>query len=238
MTTKSSLTTGTSTRRDAEWLLGELQQLELANKCGRTPQMKILSAVSLISKWKKGVERCACDAEWTFMPPQLRNPSSVTNCPGEYGKSATIDPCDRTVKLRRALKEWADIAFSTSDLRIAAAHQLDVPGVVQFMIDTNMDVEVVAVGLLAATAVAMGKVDPTLAVRAHVPSTYKVSASVVKDFIKSLALLIELPMEEEEEPAAVEEAAEEEGGEEGRRSFLGRRAVVNTALGQRMCRLA
>jgi len=214
VTTMSSLTTGTSTRRDAERLLGELQQLELANKCGRTPQMKILSAVSLISKWKKGAERCACDAEWTYMPPELRNPSSVTNCPGEYGKSATVDPCDRTVKLRRALKEWADIAFSTSDLRVAAAHQLDLPRVVQFMIDANMDVEVVAVGLLAATAVAMGKADPTLAVRAHVPSTYKVSASVVEDFIKNLTGIIELPMEEDEGEEEEEEAAAEEKAKE------------------------
>jgi len=211
VTTMSSLTTGTSTRRDAERLLGELQQLELANKCGRTPQMKILSAVSLISKWKPGAERCPCDAEWTYMPPELRTPASVLNCPGEYGKSAMVDPCDRTVKLRRALKEWADIAFATSDLRIAAAHQLDAPQVVQFMIDANMDVEVVAVGLLAATAVAMGKSDPTLAVRAHVPSTHQVSASVVEDFIKNLTGVVELPVEEEEEgeeePAAAEEPA-------------------------------
>ena len=219
VTTMSSLTTGTSTRRDAERLLGELQQLELANKCGRTPQMKILSAVSLIAKWKQGAERCPCDAEWSYTPPELRNPSSITNYPGEYGKSATVDPCDRTIKLRRALKEWADIAFATSDLRIAAAHQLDAPQVVQFMIDANTDVEVVAVGLLAATAVAMGKDDPTLAVRAHVPSTYKVSASVVEDFIKNLTSIIELPVDEVEgedaggEPAvepAVEKAKEDD----------------------------
>lgn len=207
VTTMSSLTTGASTRRDAERLLGELQQLELANKCGRTPQMKILSAVSLISKWKPGAERCPCDAEWTYMPTELRNPASVRECPGEYGKSATVDPCDRTVKLRRALKEWANIAFATSDLRIAAAHQLDAPHVVQFMSDANMDVEVIAVGLLAATAIAMGKTDPTLAVRAHVPSTHQVSASVVEDFIRNLVGIVELPEEEEEgEDEGVEEA--------------------------------
>ena len=141
----------------ASWdrLLGELQQLELANKCGRTPQMKILSAVGLIAKWKPGAERCSCEAEWSYTPPTLRNPSSVMNYPGEYGKPAQIDPGDRTIKLRRQLQEFADITFSTSDLRIKAAHQLDVPHVVQFMIDANLHVEVTAVGLLAATSRAM-----------------------------------------------------------------------------------
>jgi len=200
VTTMATLTTGVATRRDAERLLGELQQLELANKCGRTPQMKILSAVSLISKWKPGAERCSCDAEWSYTPPTLRNPASVMNYPGEYGKPAVVDPGDRTLKLRRKLQDFADITFSTSDLRIAAAHQLDVPHVVQFMIDANLHVEVVAVGLLAATAVAMGKNDPTLAVRAHVPSTHQVSASVVEDFIKNLTGVVELPAADDDEP--------------------------------------
>jgi len=201
VTTMASLTTGVATRRDAERLLGELQQLELANKCGRTPQMKILSAVSLIAKWKPGAERCSCDAEWSYMPPELRNPSSVTNYPGEYGKPAVVDPGDRTVKLRRQLQDFADITFSTSDLRIKAAHQLDVQQVVQFMIDANLHVDVTAVGLLAATARAMGtEYDPTLPVLAHVPRTYQVSASVVEEYIAALAKVVELPADDDDEP--------------------------------------
>lgn len=201
VTTMASLTTGASTRRDAERLLSELQQLELANKCGRTPQMKILSAVGLIAKWKPGAERCPCDDEWTYQPPTLRHPASVVNYPGEYGKQATADPADRTIKLRRQLQDAADLTCASSDLRIKAAHQLDVPRVVQFMIDANMHVDITAVGLLAATARAMQlPYDPTLSVRAHVPSTYKVSAQVVDEYIATLAKVVELPEDEEDDP--------------------------------------
>ena len=173
--------------------------MELASKSGRTPQMKILSAVGLISKWKQGAERCACEDEWTYMPPTLRNPASVQNCPGEYGKPATVDPGDRTVKLRRKLQDFADITFSTSDLRVAAAHQLDVPHVVQLMIDASLHVDVTAVGLLAATARALKKVyDPTLAVLSYVPSTYQVSASTVENYVRELAAVVELPAKEDD----------------------------------------
>ena len=205
VTTMASLTTGVATRLDAERLLGELQQLELANKCGRTPQMKILSAVSLISKWKPGAERCSCEAEWSYTPPTLRNPSSVMNYPGEYGKPAQIDPGDRTIKLRRQLQEFADITFASSDLRIKAAHQLDVPHVVQFMIDANLHVEVTALGLLAATSRAMGQESELQTkVLAHVPSTYQVSAEVVVRYIAELAKLVEFPAADEDEAPPAE----------------------------------
>ena len=89
---------------------------------------------------------------------------------------------------------------STSDLRIKAAHQLDVPHVVQFMIDANLHVEVTAVGLLAATSRAMGQESELLInVLAHVPSTYQVSAVVVMDYIAELAKLVEFPAADEDE---------------------------------------
>lgn len=199
VTTMASLTQGTGTRHDAERHLKELQQMELASKSGRTPQMKILSAVGLISKWKHGAEQCACDDEWTYMPPTLRNPASVQNCPGEYGKPPQVDPGDRTVKLRRKLQDFADITFSTSDLRVAAAHQLDVSHIVQLMIDASLHVDVTAVGLLAATARALKKAyDPTLAVLSYVPSTYQVSASTVENYIRELAAVVELPAKEDD----------------------------------------
>ena len=209
VTTMTSLTGGVGTRRDAERHLEQLKQLEQASKCGRTPQMKILSAVGLISKWKRGAEQCPCDAEWTYQPPSLRNPASVHNYPGEYGKPAQVDPGDCTIKLRKKLQDFANITFATSDLRIAAAHQLDLPRVVQFMAESNMDVDAIAMGLLAATAITMGKPDPTLGVREHAPTTYQVSASVLEDYIKRLQDLVELPL-----PPQADEISENEEDQE------------------------
>ena len=199
VTTIAEITSGASTKQDAKKLLEEIHQLQERGG-GAVPRMQVLSAVSLISKWQNGVELCECDAEWGRMPPALLLPPSVVNCPDEYGKSTTADPADKAlIKMRTCLVAAAECSFTRGDLKVAIMHQLGVSTVMVFLSESGLPLEVIGVAVVAATAKAMGKENPTLDVRKHTFRINKVAASTVDAFIDKLVPLIALPVAVEEE---------------------------------------
>lgn len=199
VTTIAEITLGASTKQDAKKLLEEIHQLQERGG-GAVPRMQVLSAVSLISKWQGGVELCECDDEWGPMPPALLLPPSMVNCPDEYGKSTTADPADKVlIKMRRCFVSAAECSFTRGDLRVAIMHQLGVSVVVMFLCESGLPHEVIGVAVVAATAKAMGKEDPTLDVRKHTFRINKVSASTVDAFVDKLVPLIALPVAVEED---------------------------------------
>lgn len=160
-----------------------------------TPRMQVLSTVSMIAEWEYNQECIPC-AEWCEQPAlsaSLRLSRSITECPAEFGKSATADPGDNTLKLRNALFAAAKCSTTRSDVRLAAFDQLALPPVVQFAAASGLPVELVAVCLLTATALRMQQPNPAQSLTNSLRKTNQISATTIEQFIEGLAPLLTVP---------------------------------------------
>ena len=156
------------------------------------PRMQMLSTVGLISEWAPNEEFQPKCTGGESVPP-LRLPPAVAACP-EYGRVASNDPGDNTLKLREAL--WGAGLQPTvrTSVRMAAMDQLAVPEVVAFAAESNLHVELIAIGILAATATRMGLDNPVASLGRNLATRYQIAVSTLAEFTEKLAPLLKVTM--------------------------------------------
>ena len=152
----------------------------------------MLSTVGLISDWEMNEEYEAKCINVEPLP-SLRLPPSVASCP-EYGRVASNDPGDVTIKLRDALWGAARSGTVRTDVRLAAMEQLAVTEVVTFAAESNLPVGLIAVGILAATAARMGLNNPVATLGSNLATRYQIAVSTLSAFTEKLAPLLKLTM--------------------------------------------
>ena len=181
------------TRQDVLRMMKDFKEFTVRFNRGM-PRMQVLSAVSMIAEWEHDEEYFVCaSCDPQYLSPSLRQSRSVTECPAEFGKSATVDPGDNTLKLRNALFAAAKCSTTRSDVRLAAFDQLALPSVMQFVEASGLPVELVAVCLLTATAFRMKQPNPAQSLTSSLRKTNQISASTTEQFITELGPLLEVP---------------------------------------------
>lgn len=207
MTTIASLAPE-RTRQDVLRMMKDFKEFTVRFNRGM-PRMQVLSTVSMISEWEDGEEYCTgCAAHRgeRFLSASLCLSRSVTDSPAEFGKSATADPGDCTLKLRNALFAAAKCSTTRTDVRLAAFDQLVHPTVLQFVEASGLPVELLAVCLLTATALRMGQPNPAQSLTSSLRKTNQISASTTEQFINELAPLLEVPTLPSQAPQPQKEA--------------------------------
>lgn len=187
------ITQGNNTRKDIERALTQLSQLQEDQNVAHLHRTELLSAVHFISKWKPDEELFACaQSNFTTTHPHWLT-DARRSCSGEFGKSVATDPGDTTEKLRTSLKAVVKMIPMDTATKEAVAYQLQVPPVVQRANLEGLPRDVVAVSIVAATALKTTKSDPTHDLRRHLFRPLHISSSTIDDFISRLGELIELP---------------------------------------------
>jgi len=187
------ITQGNNNYQDIERALAQLYQVQENQNVGQMPRTELLSAVHFISKWKPGDELFACAlGDFSTAHPNWLT-DARRNCSGEFGKSASSDPGDTTEKLRTSLKAVVKMTPMDTETRDAVAYQLQVPPVLQSASLEGLPRDVVAVSIVAATALKMKKADPTSDLRRHLFRPLHIASTTIDDFILRLEALVELP---------------------------------------------
>ena len=94
---------GEMTKQHVEQQMKEFTTFQVRFSSHGMPRMQMLSTVGLISEWAPNEEFKPKCTGGDSVPP-LRLPPSVAACP-EYGRVASSDPGDNTLKLREARTE-------------------------------------------------------------------------------------------------------------------------------------
>ncbi len=200
------ITQGNNNYHDLDRALTQLYQLQEDQNIGVSPRLELLSAVHFISKWKPGDELFACTpSDFSSTHPHWL-PDARRNSPGEFGKSVASDPGDTTEKLRVSLKAVVKMIPMDTATKEAVAYQLQVPAVVERANLEGLPRDVVAVAIVAATALKRKKDDPTHDLRRHLFRPLHISSTTIDDFISRLDKLIELPPDSCAAQKAEEEA--------------------------------
>jgi hypothetical protein len=203
------ITQGNNTREDIERALTQLYQVQGDQNVGQMPRMELLSTVHFISKWKPGDELFACEpSDFSTTHPNWLT-ASRRSCLGEFGKSASSDPGDTTEKLRTSLKAVVKMTPMDTETKDAVAYQLQVPAVLQCANLEGLPRDVVAVAIVAATALKMNQVDPTSDLRRHLFRPLHIASTTIDDFILRLDELVELPPDLSEAQREEERARDE-----------------------------
>lgn len=189
------ITQGNNTRKDVERALTQLYQVQQDQNVGNQARTELLSAVHFISQWKPGKELFSCASSNFSMTHPNWQPAAQRSCPGEFGKSAVVDPGDTTTKLRESLKAIVRMRTVPIDTatNLTASYQLLVPAVMQCATLEGLPRDVVATAIVAASALKLKKDDPTSDLRRHWFRPLHIAMSTIDDFIARLVELIEIP---------------------------------------------
>jgi hypothetical protein len=182
---------GEMTRQNVEQIMKEFTTFQVRYNHGM-PRMQMLSTVGLISKWEPNEEFKPKCSRVESVPP-MRLPPSVASCP-EYGRVSSNDPGDNTLKLRDALWGVALQPTVRTDVRMAAMDQLAVPEVVAFAVESNLPVELIAIGILAATTARMGLDNPVALLASNMATRYHIAVSTLSAFTEKIEPLLNITM--------------------------------------------
>lgn len=183
---------GEMTKQHVEQIMKEFTTFQIHHNQGMS-RMQMLSTVGLIAEWEAGEEyNSKCDSIEPAPTGARRPPSTASS--SEYGRVTSNDPGDNTLKLRDAL--WAAGMQRTvgTSVRTAAMDQLAVSEVVTFSAESNLPVELIAIGILAATAARMGQDNPVATLGNNLATRHQIAASTLDAFAEQVAPLLKIAM--------------------------------------------
>jgi len=176
-----------------EWSTKEVEaQLRVLNdvqvsKSNAALRMAVRSAVSIIAKWtpeqaRSGAQRASAPSPTVAAPaPPTRRPAALTT---------SANPDNSIVNLRERLIATAETTHAGEEVLNAALAQLHVPAAVVFLREADHSCDVLAISLLAATALKLQRDDPTTSLRRCYLPNHNVSETTVREFVDGLKGLI------------------------------------------------
>jgi len=176
-----------------EWSTKEVEaQLRVLNdvqvsKSNAALRMAVRSAVSIIAKWTPEQARSGAQRVST-PPPAVAAPAPPTRRPAALATSA--DSGNSIVALRERLVATAETTHAGEEVLNAALAQLHVPAAAAFLQEADHSCDVLAISLLAATALKLQQDDPTTNLRRCYLPNHNVSETTVQEFVDGLKGLI------------------------------------------------
>lgn len=185
-TSLASITTEWSTK-EVEAQLRVLNDVQVS-KSNAALRMAVRSAVSIIAKWTPEQARSGTQRAST-LPPAIATPASPRHPSANSGISA--------LNLRERLIATAETTHAGEEVLNAALAQLHVPAAAVFLREADHSCDVLAISLLAATALKLQRVDPTINLRRCYLPNHNVSETTVQEFVDGLKGLIQVDNHED-----------------------------------------
>lgn len=185
-TSLASITTEWSTK-EVEAQLRVLNDVQVS-KSNAALRMAVRSAVSIIAKWtpeqaRSGVQRAST------LPPAVAAPASPRH---SSAFATTAHSGISALSLRERLIATAETTHAGEEVLNAALAQLHVPAAAAFLREADHSCDVLAISLLAATALKLQRVDPTINLRRCYLPNHNVSETTVQEFVDGLKGLIQV----------------------------------------------
>jgi hypothetical protein len=182
-----------------EWSEKEVQtQLALLNEfqvrnSNQVLRMQVHSAVSILAGWEKEADMCVPCVDESERAQDAPRPPLPR---GGAEREERADVGDAAVALRERIHATASTLHASEVSRKLALEQLLVPEIATFLKDVNPPhghpIDIVAISLLAASAIKLNERDPTVALRAHCLPKHNVSETTVRQFVDQLVGLINI----------------------------------------------
>ena len=177
--------------KDVQMQLRALNEVQVKNS-NPAMRMTVHSAIAIIARWTPQQARSGAPCR-TNQPPSVRAPPAFVNGAPFHGRPmASADSGGAALKLRDRLVATAQspqVAASDKVLTTALA-QLGLPPAAAFLQESEHSCDVVAISLLAASALKLNEDDPTIALRKHYLPNHNVSETTVREFVRELQGLI------------------------------------------------
>tara|TARA_B100000809_G_scaffold224161_1_gene234140 strand:+ start:3012 stop:4211 length:1200 start_codon:yes stop_codon:yes gene_type:complete len=191
----AKITSGSTTPKDVNKLLADLQQLtEKSGNHSRGHRDQIKSAVSFVSKFEHDDFK-PCQHVNNVSTAQLLMPPSQANYPDDYGKCTLADPSDnmRRGKLPSSILSASRQAGFNGDNLSIVMHQLNVPNLMSFCGKCEYPCDIIAIAIVSAVANKLNIPNPLVQQRVSVLRIHNLSATVVDHFTNNIVPLITIP---------------------------------------------
>lgn len=179
-------------KNEVQTQLAVLNEVQVRNS-NQVLRMQVLSAISILADPAAGTDLCVPCVDEPDRPPPCE------------GAGTSTDVSDAAVALRERIHATASSSHASEISRKLAVEQLAVPEIVAFLKDVNPPfghpIDLVAISLLAASAIKLSERDPTVDLRAHCLPKHNVSETTIREFIDQLTGLIKIPQASRQEDA-------------------------------------
>ena len=180
-------------KKEVQTQLAVLNEVQVRNS-NQVLRMQVLSAISILADPTEGTEGTDLCVPCAGEPGPGPDPDRP---PSREGMRTSTDVGDAAVALRERINATASSSHASESSRKLAVEQLAVLETVAFLKDVNPPfghpIDLVAISLLAASAIKLSERDPTVDLRAHCLPKHNVSETTMREFIDQLTSLIKGP---------------------------------------------